>query len=387
MIQDTFGKLSLSQPILRVIEERGYNQPTSIQNKSIPYIKQGINVIATSATGSGKTLCYASPIIDNTQQGQGVQALILAPTRSLVEQIEKEFTELSKYKPLTIMATYGGSSYKEDKEQAYMADIIIGTTGRIFDLVEQGAFELGRIKTFVLDEVDEMLHKQYFSEIEFIMTQIPKKSQKLVFSATISKEANHLLKHHLKEAKRVSAELYINPKKLKQEIYIVENNQKLSLLTHILESRPMGLIMVFANRQDTVEWLAKNLQKLTTYEVRQLHGETTPGRRKKVVKEFDEQGFDILVTTDIAARGLDISGVTHIINYTTPKDPNKYIHRIGRTARAGEKGVVLNFLDEKDLSSFIDILKQHQIHPILKDIPDFKEVEPVVELKKKKPRR
>lgn len=387
MIQDTFGKLSLSQPVLRVLEERHYMQPTSIQNKSIPFIMRGVNVIATSATGSGKTLCYAGPIIGNTSQGYGVQALILAPTRSLVEQIEKEFQELSKYNPLTIMATYGGSSYKEDVENAYKADIIIGTTGRISDLVKQGAFELGRIKTFVLDEVDEMLHKQYFEEIEFIMTQIPKKSQKLVFSATISKEANQLLKHHLKEAKRVSAERYINPKKLKQEIFLIDNKQKLSLLVHILESRPMGLIMIFANRQDTVEWLAKNLQKLTTYQVRQLHGETTPGRRKKVISEFDNQEFDILVTTDIAARGLDISGVSHIINYTTPKDPNKYIHRIGRTARAGEKGVVVNFLDEKDVDSFVGILKEHQIHPILKDIPDFKEIEPVIELKKKKPRR
>lgn len=387
MINDTFGKLSLPQQILRVLEERGYEQPTSIQNKSIPFIMRGNNVIATSATGSGKTLCYAGPIISQVRPGYGVQALIIAPTKGLVQQIEKEFKELSKYNPLTILASFGGSSYKEDKESAYKADIIIGTTGRISDLVEQGAFELGRIKTFVLDEVDEMLHKQYLEELELIMSQIPKKSQKLVFSATISKDTNKLIRHYLKEAKRISAEHYVDPKKLKQELFIIEQDQKLSLLAHILERRAMGLIMIFANRQDNVEWLAKNLQKLTTYEVRQLHGETTPGRRKKVIKEFDEQGFDILVTTDVAARGLDISGVTHIINYTIPKDPNKYIHRIGRTARAGEKGIVINFIGQRDVDAFIDILKEHQIYPIIKDLPEFKEIKPVVELKKKKPRR
>ena len=387
MIENTFGKLSLSQPILRVLEERLYQQPTSVQNKSIPQIMRGENAIVTSTTGSGKTLCYAGPIISKIREGHGVQALIIAPTKGLVQQIEKEFQELTKYKPLTIMASYGGSSYKEDLENAYKADVIIGTTGRISDLVEQGAFELGRIKTFVLDEVDEMLHKQYFMELEFIFTQIPKKSQKLVFSATISKDANKIIREYIKSPIKVSTQNYISPKKLKQELYVIENNQKLSLLVHILETRPMGLIIVFANRQDTVEWLAKNLEKLSTYEVRQLHGETTPGKRKKVLREFDNEGFDILVTTDIAARGLDISGVTHIINYNLPKNPDKYIHRIGRTARAGEKGVVINFVSQKDEEAFMGILKEHKIHPVVKDLPPYEEVTLVAKYIEKKPRR
>lgn len=387
MTQNEFEKFNISQELLEQLKQKGYQQPTAIQNKAIPYIVKGESVIVTSATGSGKTLCYTLPIVSRLISNNSPQILVIAPTKSLVQQIEKEFNQLNINNILTILASYGGSSYKQDLETAHQADIIIGTTGRISDLIENRAFQLGTIKTIILDEIDEMLYTQYLVELEFILKQIPKKSQKLVFSATISKETNKIIRNYIKNPKKITAQQYISPKKLKQEVYTIESAKKLSLLLHILESRKMGLIMIFVNRQDTVEWLAKNLDKLSTYKTRALHGDTSPGKRKKIINEFDNEQFDILVTTDIAARGLDISGITHIINYTIPKIPDKYIHRIGRTARAGETGTIINFVAKNEEEAFLEILKHHDIKPVIKDLPEFREVEPITTYKEKKPRR
>lgn len=387
MTQNEFEKFNISQELLEQLKQKGYQQPTAIQNKAIPYIVKGESVIVTSATGSGKTLCYTLPIVSRLISNNSPQILVIAPTKSLVQQIEKEFNQLNINNILTILASYGGSSYKQDLETAHQADIIIGTTGRISDLIENRAFQLGTIKTIILDEIDEMLYTQYLVELEFILKQIPKKSQKLVFSATISKETNKIIRNYIKNPKKITAQQYISPKKLKQEVYTIESAKKLSLLLHILESRKMGLIMIFVNRQDTVEWLAKNLDKLSTYKTRALHGDTSPGKRKKIINEFDNEQFDILVTTDIAARGLDISGITHIINYTIPKIPDKYIHRIGRTARAGETGTIINFVAKNEEEAFLEILRNHDIKPVIKDLPEFREVEPITTYKEKKPRR
>lgn len=388
MEQHQFGHLSLPQPLMRVIDERGYKQPTSIQNKAIPYILDSRNVIVQSATGSGKTLCYLSQILKVVEQGFGVQGLIIVPTKELAKQVYEELQVFTKYHPLNIVMSVGGASYKEHLDEIYKADVIIGTTGRISDFVEQGTFELGRLKTVIMDEADELfLSSQFLRELEFILKQTPKVSQKIVCSATIPKEATQLVKHYIKEPKRIVADSYVNPKKLKQQIYEIEQDQKYSLLVHILKYEPMGLGIVFCNRQDTAEWIYKNLRKDSDFEIELLHGETGEGKRKKILKGFKDQQFDILVTTDIAARGLDVEHISHVFNYTLPKDANKYIHRIGRTARAGATGKVINFVGKSDVESFIAILKEHDISPIFKQLPDFEVIEPKKEYSKKKERR
>ncbi len=386
--QDQFAHLSLPQPLMRVIKERGYAQPTSIQNKAIPYILEGKNVIVQSATGSGKTLCYISQIVKYVEQGKGVQALIIVPTKELAKQVYGELQKFLEYKPLEIMMSIGGASYREHLDSIYLADIIIGTTGRISDLVEQGSFELGRLKTVIMDEADELfLSSQFLRELEFILKQTPKISQKIVCSATIPKEATNLIKHYIKEPKRIVAESYVNPKKLKQQIYEIDQDQKYSLLIHILKYEPIGLGIIFCNRQDTADWIYKNLRKDCDFEVELLHGETGEGKRKKILQGFKDQQFDILVTTDIAARGLDVEHISHVFNYTLPKDANKYIHRIGRTARAGAQGKVINFVAKSDIEAFVDILKEHEIAPIFKQLPEFKLIEPKKEYTQKKNRR
>ena len=383
-----FEMLKLPQEVLRVIEERKYSQPTSVQNKSIPYIFSGRDVIVQSATGTGKTLCYASHIANITKQGNGVQALVIAPTKELVKQIGKEIEDFTKYKSLNIVTSFGGGSYKEQKEEIYKADIIIGTTGRISDFVEQGVFELGRIKTVVLDEADELfMSSQFLNELNFILSQCPKISQKLVFSATIPKEATKLIKNIMKDPKRIVTSEYVDPKKLKQVIFEIEKDQKFSLLIHLLNSEYLGLSIIFCNRQDTAEWLFKNLKNHINLEFEVLHGETTQGKRNRILNNFREEKFDLLITTDVAARGLDVENITHVFNYNIPNTANKYIHRIGRTARAGSKGKVINLVSKEESNNFIEILKEHEIAPILKSLPEFKKVEIKNEYKSKKPRR
>jgi ATP-dependent RNA helicase DeaD len=388
MATNDFSHLLIPQQLMRVIEERKYEQPTSIQNKAIPSILEGKNVIVQSATGSGKTLCFASQIVNVVEPGYGVQALVLAPTKELAKQLHKELEDLSKYKTLKVVSTFGGAAYKEHQEEIYGADVIIGTTGRISDFVEKGTFELGRIKSVIIDEADELfLSSQFMTELEFILKQCPKVSQKIVCSATIPKEATELIKHYIKEPKRIVADSYVNPKKLKQMIYQVEQDKKYSLLVHFLKYEQMGLSIVFCNRQDTAEWLSKNLKSVLDLDVKLLHGETTPGKRTKILNDFREQKFDLLVTTDIAARGLDVEHISHVFNYTIPKNPDKYIHRIGRTARAGAQGKVFNFVSPADTPSFIEILKEHDIFPIFRDLPQFEQVEIKKEYTTKKNRR
>jgi ATP-dependent RNA helicase DeaD len=382
-----FEHYHIKHEVLEKIKEKGFTSPTSIQNKSIPFIMTGENAIIQSATGSGKTLCYLTKILSTIISGNGPQALILAPTKELVLQIKKEFEFFSKELNLTIVASYGGVAYKQHLDEIYKAEIIIGTTGRISDLVEQGAFELGRLQTVVLDEADEMLAKQYRGELEFILSQCPKKSQKLVFSATISKEDNAVLKHLFGGAKRITAETIVDPKKLKQVCYEIETNKKYSLLHYILKTEPIGLAIIFTNRQDTAEWLYRNLRTLKEFEIQLVHGDMGKGKREKILTEFKHAQFDILIATDIVARGIDVENVSHIINYTIPKDPEKYIHRIGRTARAGAKGKVINFISEKEIESMITILKEYKIHYIPKELPVFEEVEVKKQYKQKKPKR
>ncbi len=383
-----FEQLSLPQEVLRVINERGYSQPTSVQNKAIPSIFSGKNVIVQSATGSGKTLCYASHVANIVESGYGVQALIVAPTKELVRQIAKEIEDFCKYKLLNIVTTFGGGSYKEQLEEIYKADIIIGTSGRISDFVEKGSFELGPLKTVIMDEADELfLSTQFLREVEFILSQTPKKSQKLVFSATIPKEATKLIKHYIKDPKRIVATEYVDPKKLKQLIYEVEVDQKFSLLVNLLNTEHLGLSIIFCNRQDTAEWLSKNLKNHCDLDYKLLHGDTPNGRRTKILNDFREEKFDLLITTDIAARGIDVPNITHVFNYNIPKIADKYIHRIGRTARAGAQGKVINFVSKEDYKNFFEVLKEHNISLIPKDLPKFDQVDIKKEYKKKKERR
>lgn len=378
-----FAKLRLKKEILDVIEKVGFQAPTSIQTRAIPHILQGSDVIATAATGSGKTLAYVLPMVQHIEVGKGAQGVVIVPTRELAKQVGEVFKTFSEDKGLNVLVSYGGSNIKAQKDKLQEFDIIVATAGRIIEFIKEDNLRFHNLKTLVLDEVDSMFQNQFMEELDYILHNMPRKKQVLMFSATIDTESFLKVKKWLKKPIRVSVEKYLDPKKLKQVYYVLEPDKKLSLLHYLLEQERAGLSMVFTNRHDTADFLVKNL-KDTGLDIRAIHGEMAQGKRNKVLKDFSEEKFDVLICTDFAARGLDIDNVSHIYNYNIPKHHEKYIHRIGRTARMGKSGKVINLICKNDVESFLSIMKEHQIHLKDMELPAFPEIKVKKELVKKK---
>jgi ATP-dependent RNA helicase DeaD len=388
MTIEDFTKLGIEGSILQVIEEQGFVSPTKIQNKAIPEVYAGKNIIATAATGSGKTLVFATRVLQIARPGYGLQAIIMVPTRELAQQVGEQFKLFAKYKPLNIMITYGGANVKTQKEDLQNVDVLIGTPGRISDFLEQDLFLVGKVKCVVLDEVDAMIRNEFQADIKFILETTPKKKQTLVFSATIDKEMYKLLKNTIKDSKLIAVERTVDPRKLKQNYYKVDKESKFSLLSHIVEQERAGLSIIFVNRQDYAEFLIKNLRKTNpSLHFEAIHSDMTQGKRNRLIRDFASQKFDILITTDMAARGLDIEGVTHIYNYQLPSHTEKYIHRIGRTARAGASGKVINLVTDDEVQRLTEIVKSHKISVMEKELPHFDIIVPKFQIKKKVEKR
>jgi ATP-dependent RNA helicase DeaD len=371
---EKFRKLGIIEPILKSIQEQDFKVPSEIQEKAIPLILEGKDVIAGASTGSGKTLVFASSIIKECENGNGLQALILAPTRELAEQVSETIRLFSKNKKLNILSVYGGVSILPQITYLRRADVVVGTPGRILDHLSRGTIRLDRVKILVLDEADRMLDMGFQRDVERIIYSCPKERQTLLFSATISREVSRLAQRYMKNPVEVSAEAYVDPSKLKQVYYDVDDNQKFSLLVHLLKNEKSGLAMVFCNTQRNTDFVSDNL---TESGVRNLaiHGGHTQGRRTQTMKEFSSTNeTSVLVCTDVASRGLDIKGVSHIYNYDLPKDNKEYIHRIGRTARAGAEGKVINILATRDYDNFDRIMKSREFNITKEEVPEIERV-------------
>ena len=373
-----FKKLGIIEPLLKVIEEEHFKEPTEIQAKSIPVVIEGKDVLAGSATGSGKTLAFASGILQSIEKRKGIQAIILTPTRELAEQVGNSFKKFAKYVPVKTVIVYGGVSIGPQIEKIKSADIVVGTPGRVLDHLSRNTLRLDKVKTLVLDEADRMLDMGFRDDVEKIMKQCPKFKQTLLFSATITRELSELSKKYMKNPVKVSAESYVDAKKLKQIYYDVQDNMKFSMLVHLLKHEQAGLAMVFCNTRKNVDFVADNL-KSSGVDALAIHGGFTQDKRSKIMKQFDSQKrLYVLVCTDVAARGLDIQGVSHVYNYDIPKDPKEYIHRIGRTARAGGEGKAINILVNRDYNNFRKVMREN-------DVDVEKEKTPFVERVKIKP--
>jgi ATP-dependent RNA helicase DeaD len=357
---DLFKALGLPEHILRCIEEKGFKKPTEIQEKSIPLVMEGKDVIAKASTGSGKTLAFGSVILRDTKKGYGIQALVLTPTRELAEQVKNELSEFSKHSHIKIISIYGGVSINEQIRELGRADIVVGTPGRILDHAKRNTIDLANLKTLVLDEADRMLDMGFITDVEKIISSCPKKRQTLLFSATMPKEIVHISKSHMNSPIEVSAGQYVDPTKLKQEYYEVEDKLKFALLKHLLENEKSELTMVFCNTRRKADLITKNLN---FYNINSsaIHGGLSQDKRSNVMQKFQGQHIQVLVCTDIAARGLDIPKVTHIYNYDIPHDPKDYIHRIGRTARAGEEGKAISIVGPEHREDFDTILRNKKM--------------------------
>ena len=367
---DKFRKLGISEQILRVIEEEGFEEPTEIQEKSIPITLEGRDVIAGASTGSGKTLAFGTRIIQNSKKDFGIQALILTPTRELAEQIARALIKFSRYDKKHIIAVYGGVSMMPQIEGLERAEIVVATPGRTLDHLQRGTINLKHVKILVLDEADRMLDMGFIEDVGKIISQCPRDRQTLLYSATISNDIARLAKRWLKQPVEISAEPFVDPEKLGQVYYDVPDSLKFSLLKHLLENEKSKLVMVFCNTRTNVDFVANNL-KAMGIEASPIHGGFSQSRRNNVMEHFNSSKSHILICTDVAARGLDIKEVTHIYNYDLPAEAKEYIHRIGRTARAGEEGKVINIVTSRDYDNFSDVLRYNPNFKITREETPF----------------
>ena len=355
---EKFEKLGLCEEVLRVIKDKKFEEPSEIQEKTIPLVNEGLDLIAGSATGSGKTLAFGAGIIKKVVKGEGVQALILAPTRELAEQVATSIEEFSYYKKLVIASIYGGVSMEPQTKKLSYADIVVATPGRLLDHLNRNSVDLSKVKFLVLDEADRMWDMGFKEDVAKIVDKTSKERQTLLFSATISQELADFSGKYMKNPKEVSVESYVDASKLKQIYYDVPDNGKFSLLVHLLKNEDAHLVMIFCNTRRNVDFVVKNL-RAQDIAAQAIHGGLTQAKRNMVLKRFDDNKVNVLVCTDVAARGLDINGVSHVYNYDTTRDARDYVHRVGRTARAGAEGIAINILGSRDYDNFANVQRHN----------------------------
>ncbi len=367
---EKFRNLKLSESILKAIEESKFKEPSEIQEKTIPLILEGKDVLGSSATGSGKTLAFGAGIIDKIKKGGGIQALVLVPTRELAEQVANTLVIFSKHHKFNIAEVYGGVSINPQIKALERADIVVGTPGRILDHLDRRTLNLKEVKFLVLDEADRMLDMGFIRDIEKIIRVCPKERQTLLFSATIYHDIERIAKNYMNNPVTVKVESYVDPSKLKQAFYDVPQDKKFSLLVKLLRKESSGLIMVFCNTRRNTDLVVKNLSR---YEVhaRAIHGGLTQNRRNYVLSSFHSQETLILVCTDIAARGLDIKNISHVYNYDIPKNSVDYIHRIGRTARAGKEGMAISLVSPRDYENFRMVNRDSSLNITKEILPEL----------------
>jgi ATP-dependent RNA helicase DeaD len=356
-----FKNLGLSDELLSIIDGLKFTKPTEIQEKSISHILKGKDVIGESATGSGKTLAFGCGIVEHTNKGEGLQSLVLTPTRELAEQVKNSIKQLAYHKHLSILSIYGGVAIHPQIEKLRSADVVVATPGRLLDHLQRRTIDVSNVKIIVLDEADRMLDMGFIDDVEKIIRLCPNERQTLFFSATISQEIRDLSHRYMKDPVKVSAVQYVDPSKLKQTYYDISRNQKLSLLINLLKHESVEQAMIFCNTRKTTDFVEKNL-KLNGIKTMALHGGLSQNKRTRTIKSFENGEAFVLICTDVAARGLHIDNVSHIYNYEIPRSPKDYVHRIGRTARAGEEGEAINLLCDVDYGNFSKIQQ---------DYPDF----------------
>jgi len=364
-----FDSLNLHASLRQAIADLGFTQMTPIQHQVLYYTLAGHDAIGRAQTGTGKTAAFlisiindllSHPIQDQRYRGEP-RALILAPTRELALQIESDAKQLLKHTDLHVLTLLGGVDY--DKQRALLdrafVDIVVATPGRLIDFLEQKEVWLDRLEFLVIDEADRLLDMGFIPAVKRIVRAAPPKSdrQTLMFSATFSYDVLNLAQQWLFEPQTVEIEpLKTTSAQVEQRVYIVAKRDKERLLKEILAAEPIEKVMVFANRRDQVRKLYDRL-KLQNYQVGMLSGEITQDRRTKMLDQFKNGKTQIMIATDVAGRGIHVDGVSHVINYTLPEQPDDYVHRIGRTGRAGATGVSISFACEDDSFLLADLEK------------------------------
>lgn len=352
-----FIKLGLSEPIANALKDFEYIEPTEIQEKSIPVILAGKDIMACAQTGSGKTAAFALPIIEYIQvPSNKPKALILAPTRELAMQVKDQFVRFAKNHKLRSVTLYGGTGYgAQMKALSRGVDIIIATPGRLFDFVQRNLVDLSKIEILVLDEADRLLDMGFMPQVRKLVHKLPKDRQTLMFSATIDERIVRIGAEFLRNpiTIRMSAK-QIEPSTIDQQVYHVKEFGKDALLLELIQKQNMSSVLVFTRTRRRATWVKSRLRAANVL-AEEIHGDITQYQREKTLARYRAGAFPVLVATDVAARGLDIPAISHVINYDLPDSPHDYVHRIGRTGRAGRSGMALSFIGEGQRSLVRDI--------------------------------
>jgi len=356
-----FEDLQLNSQLLKTVKESGFDSPTPIQERCIPEILKGKDILGQSSTGSGKTAAFGLPVLQLMQNGgKGVQCLILTPTRELCVQVNDSMNLFGKHMHIRSFPVFGGVGYNPQVNALKASDIIVGTPGRILDHLKQGTANFRNVKFLILDEADKMAEMGFIDDVNEIIRNVSKERQTLLFSATLPLSVGSIVKKYMNLPIRISVSEYVDKGHLRQVYYDVRNHEKFSLLYHLISTKTSGMSMVFCATRRTVDAIAKNL-KMNGIHALAIHGGHTQNRRLDTINALKDQKIDVLVATDVAARGLDIKNVTYVYNYDVPKTSDEYIHRIGRTARAGNEGDAITLVSENDYDNFSSVLRSPAI--------------------------
>ncbi|HMP67221.1 MAG TPA: DEAD/DEAH box helicase [Candidatus Paceibacterota bacterium] len=341
-----FSDFHITDVLKKSVLGRGYLLPTPIQDRSIPHILRGVDVVGIAQTGTGKTAAFLLPLINKILLNTKEKVLVIVPTRELASQINDELKSFTKDMRIYSVCCVGGTNIgPQIASLRNFNHFIIGTPGRLKDLVNRGKIRLGEFKTIVLDEADRMLDMGFINDMRFIMDKMPSPRQTLFFSATISREVERLINDFLKEPVRIQVASRQTSDHIDQDIVkIPRGTDKMDMLRDVLIQPGFDKVLIFGRTKHGVEKLSKKLNQLG-FKAESIHGNKTQGKRQKALDLFKRDHVNILVATDVAARGLDISGVSHVINFDIPATHDDYVHRIGRTGRAGKPGKALTFVD------------------------------------------
>lgn len=386
--ESSFAELGLRNSVLKGIADLGFKAPTHIQSELIPVALEGHDVLGQARTGSGKTAAFGLPLFHMAQRALEFQSIVLVPTRELAIQIAGELSNFGKYTPIRVTAIYGGESVrKQQQDLAEGPEIVVATPGRLMDLVERGDLHLKHVRFVVLDEVDRMLDIGFRNDIRKILGQIKTDHQTIFVSATISDEIEQLAKRFMENPVRITSVAgALTVEMVKQFFLPVERWDKKRLLVHLLTHEDPDLTLVFCSTKRMVDDLTKFLND-KGIDSRAIHGDMPQRKRNAVMKHFRSGTLGVVVASDVAARGLDVEGISHVVNYDIPEDPEIYVHRIGRTARAGQEGVAWTFVSSEEGRLLTAVEKLANIEIPRLEYPDFTPGEIPQSVREKQARR
>jgi len=372
----TFNEFNLSEPVLKSLNEMGFEEATPIQERAIPVGLTGRDLMGQAHTGTGKTVAFGVPMVEFFDpKKEQIQGVVLTPTRELAVQVAEELNRVGYHKGIHTLPIYGGQDIdRQIRALKNRPHIIVGTPGRFKDHIRRRTIRLGQVGVVVLDEADEMLNMGFIEDIETILKETPQERQTLLFSATIPALIQDLAQRFMRDPEVIRIEdRQVTVPNLRQSYIEVEEKQKFDVFCRVLDAQPPDRAIVFSRTRRRVDELSEALIK-RGYSSQGIHGEMLQSRRDFVMRQFKEGVIELLVATDVAARGLDITGVTHIYNFDIPQDPESYVHRVGRTGRAGKKGVAITFVTPREIHHMKTIENMIKSKITRKPAPTFKEV-------------